>query len=119
MGPDAAAIDRGMERAISSFRLVALVGAGTGVVVERDHLVRPWLAAAALAAAASLTIHLHLARSDDRARVTDLLVFEAALGCALLVIDGVVYDELRQQSLPWAWPSAAILTAAVLGGIRW
>ena len=110
-----------MARGVVAFRGLALGWAWVGFVLERDHLDRAWLAVAALAAATSFTLWVTVvvARGVDSVFRPVFIAGELALGVGFLVVDGVVYDALRQQSLPWAWPAAGIITAAVVGGVRW
>ena len=114
-----AALDHGMVRGITAFRAIALAWAWVGLVVERDHLDRPWLAVVGMALATAMTLVL-VAVLPSLSRISwRLVAVELALGCGLLVLDGVVYDALRQQSLPWAWPAAGVIMAAVAGGLWW
>ena len=110
-----------MARGVVAFRGLALGWAWVGLVLERDHLDRPWLAIVALAAATSLTVWITVVvtRGIESVFGPVYIAGELTLGAGLLVMDGVVYDALRQQSLPWAWPAAGIITAAVVGGVRW
>jgi len=116
-----AALDRGMARGIAAFRGLALGWAWIGLVLEREHLDRPWPAVGALAAATVLTLWLVVVIAHRAGTVfgTTLIGGELLLGVGLLLVDGLVYDAMREQSLPWAWPAAAIITAAIAGGIRW
>jgi len=110
-----------MARGVVAFRGLALGWAWVGLFLERDHLNHPWPAVGALAAATAFTVWLAVIVSL-RAQTTFSPLFvvgELTLGAGLLVADGVVYDVMRQQSLPWAWPAAGIITAAIAGGIRW
>lgn len=119
--PELLSLDRGMARSIGVFRGLALGWAWAGLVLEREHLDLPWLAAAALAAATAFTVWVTAVLAlDDRGVFTPMFIAgELAISVGLLLLDGLVYDALRQQSLPWAWPAAAIITAAVVGGARW
>ncbi len=109
-----------MARGVVAFRALALAWAWIGLLLEREHLNRPVEAIAVLTVASVFTlwISLAVARGQNVFR-PPLVVGELALGVSLLVIDGLVYSALRQQSLPWAWPAAGIITAAVVGGTRW
>ncbi len=111
-----------MARGVGVFRGLALTWAWVGLILERDHLERLWPAVAALAAAtlftAWVTIFAIIAVKGDGVFGRAYITTELTLGVGLLVVDGMVYDALRQQSLPWAWPAAGIITAAVVGGVR-
>ena len=118
MVKDRLAFDRGMARGVAAFRWAALTWAWVGLVLERDDLERQWLAIAALLAASAITVVAtgFATRRSQAVFVPSFVVLELAVGVALLVLDGVVYGAAREQSLPWAWPAAAIITAAVLWG---
>ena len=118
MVKDRLAFDRGMAGGIAAFRWAALTWAWVGLILERDDLDRQWLAIAALSVATAVTVVAtgFAARQAQAVFVPWLVVVELGVGLSLLVLDGVVYDAAREQSLPWAWPAAAIITAAVLWG---
>ena len=109
-----------MARGVVAFRGLALAWAWVGLILERDHLDRPVLAIVGLVSATAFTlwVAVAVARGDDVFKPA-LIGAELALGVGLLVVDGVVYDALREQSLPWAWPAAGIITVAIVGGVRW
>ena len=46
------------------------------------------------------------------------VVFELSIGTIVLLGDGLVFDTLRPQSLPWAWPAAGVMAAGILYGMR-
>ncbi len=109
-----------MARGVVAFRGLALTWAWVGFVLERDHLDRPWLGIAALVIITSFTLWISaLAFSNQTVFRPHYIAAELALGVGVLVVDGLIYDALRQQSLPWSWPAAGIITAAIVGGVRW
>jgi len=109
-----------MARGVVAFRGLALTWAWVGFALERDHLNRPWLAVAVLLTISLFTLWITVvALSGESVFRTDFIAAELALGVGVLVVDGLVYDALRQQSLPWSWPAAGIITAAIVGGVRW
>jgi signal transduction histidine kinase len=112
------AFDRGMARGIAAFRWAALAWAWFGLLLQRDDLDRQWLAVAALLAATGVTVIAtgFAARETDAVFVSWFVLVELTVGVSLLLLDGVVFDATREQSLPWAWPGAGIITAAVLRG---
>lgn len=118
------ALETGVLRGIVAYRWLTLPWAALAVVFSRDHLSRPAVAVAALALALAVTIATTL---WSRRRVGEVIRplwiwLETATGVLLLLADGVVWgaieDQTRRQSLPWAWPHAAILTAAAILGLR-
>jgi signal transduction histidine kinase len=115
---DRLAFDRGLARGIAAFRWAALAWAWIGLLLQRDDLRRPLLAIAALVAATVVTIAATgvAARRSGPALEPRLVIAELTIGLTVLVLDGVVFDAGREQSLPWAWPAAAIIAAAVLWG---
>lgn len=104
-----------MWRGLAAFRWFAVVWAWVGVAVERDHLERPVLAVAGLAAATAVSAAWSFAVVQRRWLVT----LELAVAAGLLLLDGTVYDAGREQSLPWALPSAAVIAVAIAHGLRW
>jgi len=109
-----------MARGVVAFRGLALTWAWVGFALERDHLDRPWLAVVALLTISLFTLWITVvAFSGEQVFRADFIATELALGVGVLVVDGLVYDALRQQSLPWSWPAAGIITAAIVGGVRW
>ncbi len=109
-----------MARGVVAFRGLALTWAWVGLVLERDHLDRPWLAVAALVMITLFTLWISVVAFSNRTVFrADYIALELALGVGVLVVDGLAYDALRQQSLPWSWPAAGIITAAIVGGVRW
>jgi len=116
---DPVAFDRGMARGIAAFRWAALVWAWVGLVLERHDLQRPWLAIVALVAATAVTAVAtgFAARRSGAVLVPWFVIVELTVGFGLLLVDGVVFEATREQSLPWAWPAAGIISAAVLRGV--
>lgn len=105
---------------VTIFRWVTLVWAGVGVVLSRDDLAHPWIAIALLGVAGSFTAFTSYLASRKQAWLpsTWLLGIEITIGIGLLLGDGYVYEPTRLQSLPWAWPAAGIMTAAICLGKR-
>jgi signal transduction histidine kinase len=46
------------------------------------------------------------------------LFLELGIGVTLLLGDGMVYQQTRAQSLPWAWPAAGVIAVGVCLGQR-
>lgn len=112
------ALDRGILQAIAAFRWLSWGWAFVGALIARQMLVRPFFAFALLGAALVVSL---LATDLVRRRPAMLLsrpmiLAELAIGGALLIGDGLVYEVGREQSLPWAWPAAGIMAAAVAFG---
>lgn len=107
-------------RAISVFRWATLVWAVIGMALSFDELLRPGLAIGLLVVALVFTSFMTVLAVGEPDRLSDgrLLGVELALGCALLLGDGVVYESVRSVSLPWAWPAAGIIVAGVAFGKR-
>lgn len=109
-----------MMRAVAVFRWVTLGGAVIGVIIGRSALDRPVAAVLLLGAATAVTAHLSFL---GRRRPTELvrwpwLALEIALGCTLLIGDGLVFSDERAQSLPWAWPAAGIAAVGIAAAGR-
>lgn len=127
-GPDLVPTDRSLEigalRGVVAYRWLTIGWAAIAVFFQRDHLSRAPLAVVALVVAAAFTIWSTFAarRTAGWLMRVPALVTEVAIGAGLLLVDGVVWgaleDETRRQSLPWAWPHAGIFTAALLFGMR-
>jgi signal transduction histidine kinase len=115
---DRLALDRGLARGIGALRWAALIWACVGVAIEREHLEHTGLAVAGLFVAAAITVAATALVSSPGAWAasTWFVAGEVAVGAGLLILDGVVYDAARAQSLPWAWPAAGIVTVAVVAG---
>lgn len=109
-----------MARGLVAFRWLALGWAAVGVVVQRDHVERWWLAAVLLGAAAVVSV---LATSDASSRPltagSPLLFVEVGVAAALLLLETHVFDAGRDQSLAWAWPAAGIIAVALAAGVVW
>ena len=112
------ALMRGIARGIVVFRWLTLGWAWTGLFLQRNHLEHAVLAIAGLLAATAVTIvATALVAADDRRAFAPVFIgVELAVGAGLLLLDGVVYDPSRSQSLPWAWSGAGVISAAVAGG---
>lgn len=114
----ALALDRGILRGIVITRWMTIVYAVVGVILERDHLVHPNWATAGLSAAVLFTLFttVLVERQPQLLLTAGVIGIEFALGITLLLADGWVYDDLRGQSLPWAWPAISLITAGVAWG---
>ncbi|MDW3220325.1 MAG: hypothetical protein R8F63_17080 [Acidimicrobiales bacterium] len=127
-GRDLVPVDRSLEigalRGVVAYRWLTLSWAVVAVFFQRQHLSRTGLAVATLGVAGAFTVWSTLAARKDAAWLMRpaTVITEAAIGAGTLLVDGVVWgaleDETRRQSLPWAWPHAAIFTAALLFGMR-
>ncbi len=110
----------GILRAIAAARWLMLVWAIVGAVVSRSHLTRPGTAIAMVALMGAITAGASFAVATRPTILTRLpvLVAELCAGVAGLLLDVYVYEPERVQSLVWAWPSAVILTSALVLGAR-
>jgi signal transduction histidine kinase len=87
----------------------------------REPDARPWVAIGLVAAALAATAGTTLLLRSDPARLLTLPVVaaELAVGFALEVGDKVAYNGVsHSQSLPSAWPLAAIMTAGIAFAFR-
>jgi len=122
--PTDRSLEIGVLRGIVAYRWLTIAWATLAVVFQRDHLTREGLAILALGAAIAFTAWSTLAARNDAGWLMrrSAVVIETSLGVSLLLLDGVIWGgvpfETRRQSLPWAWPHAAILTAAAVFGMR-
>jgi signal transduction histidine kinase len=112
------ALMRGIARGIVVYRWLTLGWAWIGLFLQRSDLEHAVLAILGLLAASAVTIAATVIVAADarRAFAPAFIAFELAVGAGLLLLDGVVYDPSRSQSLPWAWPGAGVISAAVAGG---
>ena len=107
-----------------AYRWLTISWAGVALFFQRDHLTRTGVAVLAIGAAVAFTAWSTFAARNDGAWLmrAPAVVVEASIGAGLLLLDGVIWggiaDETRRQSLPWAWPHAAVLTAAAVFGMR-
>lgn len=113
--------DRSLLQANAIVRWLAVGWATIAMLISQGHLVRPWLAYAliglALAFSAAATVAV---RTEPAWLLTPaVVVIELAIAAALLVGDGIVYDNLRPQSLPWAFPAAGLVATGIAFGRRW
>lgn len=117
-------LEIGVMRGIVAYRWLTISWAAVAVFFQRDHLTRDVLAIVALGVALGFTAWSTLAARNDAGWLMRMptVVAEAAIGVSLLLLDGVIWggveEQTRRQSLPWAWPHAAILSAAALFGLR-
>jgi signal transduction histidine kinase len=116
---------RGLLAGIAAFRWLAWAWMATLLVVSRpelgDERARPWLAIALVAAALGATIALTVLLRRDPARLLTLPVVaaEVAVAFAVHVGDKVAFNGVAHpQSLPSAWPLAAIMTAGIAFSAR-
>lgn len=107
-------------RSVSIFRWAALTWAVVGTALSREQLTRPLLAVVLLAVAGVFTAATGYLAATRPALLANrvLLASEVALGITLLLGDGIVYEQTRSQSLPWAWPAAGIIAIGICGGQR-
>jgi signal transduction histidine kinase len=121
MTTDDGALLHGLSRGITVFRWLTLAWAWVGLGVQHDDLAHPWAAVLALVAMTMWTVVATtlVGTEDPRRYAVAFIVAELALGAAVLVVDGLVFEPGRSQSLPWAWPATGIINAAVIGGARW
>ena len=115
------ALVRGLLRTLSVFRIAALTWAIAGFALSREHLVREPLAWVFVGLMVVCTIMLTPRRGGSAILdplATSTVVFEIVIGLTVLLGDGLVYDELRPQSLPWSWPAAGVMAAGIVFGTR-
>jgi len=110
-----------MARGLVAFRWLTLVWAWVGLVVERTHLDRAWLGISLLAAATAVTaaITVSVARGQTASDQLRLNAVEVTVASAALLLEPLVYDAGRHQSLAWAWPAAGIIAVAISAGMWW
>ena len=113
--------DRSLFQATVVVRWLTAAWAAIGLALSTEHLVHATTAVALIALAWIFTAATTVLWRNDPARLATALVvvIELAIGVLLLVGDGYVYADERPQSLPWAWPSAGLVTAGVVFGPRW
>lgn len=111
------AFARGVARGVAAFRGAALAWAGIGLVLQRDDLTHRWVAIGSLGAAGLVTAAATVVATRRGAIDRRVLAIEVAVGLSLLVLDGVVFEATREQSLAWAWPAAGIISVAVVAGL--
>ncbi|MGH2685002.1 MAG: sensor histidine kinase [Actinomycetota bacterium] len=117
-------LEHGLLSGVAAFRWAAWAWMVTVLVVADDPLAHPvW--AGALAGAALLvtvTATVLLRTTPELLMRPAAAVIELAVGVALLVGDGWVYEEghafAASQSLGSAWPLAGVLCAGLIGGRR-
>lgn len=111
-------LDWGVARGIAGFRWLALGWATTVLVLTRRDVGRPGLGVALLAVALVITSAATVASIRRRPALfhPGAVLAELAVGVALLLADGAVYQREHSQSLGSAWPIAGVLMAGVLAG---
>jgi len=123
-GESTTPFDRSIVTGIAVFRWLALSWATIGVALSWGKLDHKALAAILLTCAFLISGGAtYLARRlPKRLLSTPILAGEFLFGVVMTVADGFVYGNndvpLRAQSLPWAWPSAGIISVAVALGPR-
>lgn len=110
----------GVQQGLVVFRWLAITYAAIGVVVSDEHLTHPLIAATLLGTAVTVTVVTTVLFRRAPAMLTSPAIVsgEFVVGIALLIGDGLVYEATRPQSLPWAWPAASLIAAAVAFGPR-
>jgi len=111
---------RSLLNGLAVFRGLAMAWLVVVLVIDRQALARPGLAAVLAGAALAVTV---TAATFSRTAPHELLapwfvVTEIGVAVALAVGDAFVYDGSHSQSLGSAWPLAGILTAGVGWGAR-
>lgn len=122
---DSPAIDHSLVQGIVIYRWLALAWAIAGMVIWRSYVEDPGQVSALLAVAFVFTVVVTVLSRGAPGRVLRLpvIITELLIAASLLVADGFVHDvsdtaDPRPQSLPWAWPAAAIISTAVAFGRR-
>lgn len=113
------ALDRGLLGGLVAFRWLAGAWMVVILVVDREALDRPLLAAALVAAAVGVTIRATLAARSEPVRTPTVgdLVLEVSVGATLSLADAGVWGADHSQSLGSAWPVAGVLTAGIVAGV--
>lgn len=116
---DSPAIDHSLVQGIVIYRWLALAWAIAGMVIWRSYVEDPGQVSALLAVAFVFTVVVTVLSRGAPGRVLRLpvIITELLIAASLLVADGFVHDvsdtaDPRPQSLPWAWPAAAIISTA-------
>ena len=112
---------RGLLRTLSVFRIAALLWAVTGMALSREFLIREPLAWILIGVMIVTTIVLTPRRGGSailNPLATSTVVFEVLIGLTVLIGDGLVYNDMRPQSLPWSWPAAGVMAAGIVFGTR-
>jgi len=124
LGQSTMPFDRSILTGVAIFRWLALSWATVGVALSWRKLDYTALAAFLLLGAFVISgaATYFAARLPRLLLSWPILAGEFVFGIVMTVADGFVYGNndvpLRAQSLPWAWPSAAIISAAVAFGPR-
>jgi signal transduction histidine kinase len=112
---------RGLLRAIAVFRWFCVAWAGVALFFRRDdldtHAVWAW-SLIGLMVLTSALLNFELLRAPERLLHPLAIGGELAVSAIVLVGDGLVFSDGRVQSLPWAWPQAAVMTAGLAFGWR-
>ena len=121
VGRQLTATDRSLFQATMVVRWLTWTWAACGLALTTEYLDHPRTAAALMTLALVFTaIATALWRTEPaRLATAAMVVAELAIAALLLMADGYVFDEARPQSLPWAWPSAGLVTAGITFGRRW
>lgn len=117
--------DRSLFQAATVVRWLTWTFAAIGLAITgKEHLVDSTINSAVAYALMGLALVVTaittvLLRTDpDRLASITMVLFELSVAVLLLVGDGYVYKDSRPQSLPWAWPAAALLTVGIVYGRR-
>jgi signal transduction histidine kinase len=111
---------RGLLRAIAVFRWFCVAWAAVALYVGREELIRPvwaWFLIGLMVLTSAL-LNFELLRAPERLLHPLAIGGELAVAAIVLVGDGFVFHFERVQSLPWAWPQAAVMTAGLAFGRR-
>jgi signal transduction histidine kinase len=110
--------DRGLLTGLAAFRWVAWAWFAIVLVVERDDLDRPAVAATLCGAALVVTagIAILFRRRPELLLSPVVVVTELLIGALVLAADDFVYDDDRSQSFGSAWPLSGVTAAGVAGG---
>lgn len=95
--------------------------AAIGLAISTEHLQHATTAAALMGLALLFTATATVMWRTEPARLATglMVIIELGIAALLLVGDGYVYEDVRPQSLPWAWPAAGLVAAGVVFGRRW
>lgn len=109
---------QGILQAIVALRWLTLTWAAIGVFLGWEHVRREWLAVLALGSMLIITVAATAAARHRPSLLTKpgAVLVEFVVAGGVLLADNAVFTAERAQSLPWAWPSAVIITAAIFVG---
>jgi signal transduction histidine kinase len=113
--------DRSLFQATAVVRWLTLGWAAFGLAISTEHLRHASAAWVLMVLALLVTSALTVLLTQDPKRLVSapVIIIELATAALLLIGDGYVYTDARPQSLPWAWPSAALIATGVAFGRRW